>query len=87
MTKRKKLSRIIIPLFELSNKKYKTKSKKKCNHSKIHEQLNRKIHKKINKKKYKLSKKRLDKILRNIEKIKISYINNKNAKEIQKIKT
>jgi len=85
MTKRKKMSRTIIPLFELSNNKYKTKLKykKKCNHYEIHKQLHRKIHKKISKKKYKLSKKRLDKILRNIEKIKISYINNKNAKEIK----
>lgn len=85
MPKRKKLSRTIIPLFELSNKKYKTKSKskKKCSNFEMYKQLHRKIHKKISKKKYKLSKKRLDKIIRNIEQIKISYINNKNAKEIQ----
>jgi hypothetical protein len=85
MTKRKKFSRTIIPLFKLSNQKYKTKSKskKKCSNFEIHEQLHRKIHKKISKKKYKLSKKQLYKIIRNIEKIKISYINNKNAKEIQ----
>tara|TARA_B110000495_G_scaffold168042_1_gene154784 strand:- start:394 stop:663 length:270 start_codon:yes stop_codon:yes gene_type:complete len=80
MTKRKKLSRTIIPLFQLSNNKFKTKFKtkfkKKCNHFEIHS----KIHKKIHKKKYKLSKVRLDTILRNIEKIKISYLNSKNAK-------